>query len=44
MRLVWKLDGAADVLEVGVAEELAADGDGAAEVGEGECRGRGLRW
>ncbi len=30
-----ELDGAADALEVSVAEELAADGDGAAEVGEG---------
>ena len=30
-----ELDGAADAFEVGVAEELAAHGDGAAEVGEG---------
>ena len=30
-----EFDGAADVLEVGVAEELAGHGDGTAEIGEG---------
>ena len=30
-----ELDGAADALEVSGAEELAVDGDGAAEVGRG---------
>ncbi len=37
-----KLDGTADVLDVSVAEEFAADGDGAAEIGEGCVVGAAL--